>query len=95
MAVKIEIQSTEVKNKSGVAKGSGKPYSINEQVGYLHKSDKPYPEEITVPLQDGQPAYAPGFYGIADQSFYRDRFGQLSIGRLTLIPMAQAAGKAA
>lgn len=92
--MKIEIKSADIQNKSGTSK-QGKPYSINEQTAYVHLEGKAYPVEMRFALQDGAGAYAPGFYVPTDASFFVDRFGQLSLGRLTLSPVAASASKAA
>lgn len=94
MSIKIEVVSAEVATKSGTSSRTGKPYSIREQVGYAHVTDragapKKFPVEIKVPLSDDQTPYAPGFYTVAPCSFYVDRFGGLTIG-LELEPLAAA-----
>lgn len=82
--MKIEIRDTKTDNKSGVAKATGKPYSINEQRGYVHLDGQPYPKEIKFSIKDGSTAYVPGFYSLSDASFFVNKFGGLTVGTLSL-----------
>lgn len=97
--IKIEINSAEVRVKSGTSARTGKPYSIREQEGYAHTFDrhgKPnqYPVRMTILLGDDQAPYAPGAYTLAPESLYTNRFGQLEISPV-LKPINAAALKAA
>lgn len=77
MSIKIEVNSQEVINKSGMG-GNGKPYSINEQIAYAHFGDV-YPEKIKVRLDDGQRPYTTGVYELDPKSFYVGKFGSLDV----------------
>jgi len=93
--IKIEIQSAEVRTKSGVSAKTGKAYSIREQEGYAHTFDRhgkpnPYPVRLTLSLADDQPPYQPGAYMLAPESFYTNRFNQLEVSPI-LKPMVAAA----
>lgn len=95
MSIKIEISSTEVLIKSGVAAKSGKPYTIREQEAYAHTvsqdgSPQRYPSRIKVMLKDNQPPYPAGMYTVAPESFFVDRFDSLDLG-LILKPLPAAA----
>lgn len=90
MAIKIEVKDPTVKNRQGVSKSSGKPYSINSQQAYVHIPGKAYPVEFVITLDDGQMAYQPGIYTLDDSSIYVDRFGGLTVGRVKLLPVARA-----
>ncbi|MDO9449342.1 MAG: single-stranded DNA-binding protein [Rugosibacter sp.] len=99
MSIKIEVSSAEVLTKSGIAAKTGKPYTIREQEAYAHTvsqdgTPQKYPSRIKVMLKDNQQPYAPGFYTIAPESFFVDRFDSLDIG-LILRPINAAAVKAA
>lgn len=85
--MRIEIQSTELFVKSGNAKATGKPYSIRKQDAWAHIDGQPYPVRIGFNLEEGSAPYQPGFYMLNEQSFYVDKFGNLSIGRLLLTPI--------
>ena len=90
--IRIEIRSSEVKVKSGVARNSGKPYEIRSQEGYAHTVDKdgkarPYPQQIEVPLEKDQAAFGPGSYAIAPGSLYVGEYNRLMLGRLLLVPL--------
>lgn len=98
MSIKIEVVSTEVKIKSGIAAKTGKPYTIREQEAYAvtvgrdGQANK-YPQLIRINLGDNQPPYLPGNYVVAPESFFVDRFNGLSLG-LILRPIAAAAAPA-
>jgi len=94
--IKVSVTSTEVRNQSGIAKLSGKPYSLNFQTVWLHLFDKhnqpnPYPEKTEIILEkatDGAALYySPGEYFLSDNSVYVDRSGNLAVApRLQAIP---------
>lgn len=85
--MKIEITNVEVRNQSGISQKSGKPYSIDKQVGYLHLDTQHYPVRFEFSLKTGTKPYDVGFYKIKDSSFFVDRFGGLALfGQLELIP---------
>ncbi len=101
--IQVSVTSTEVRNQSGNAKASGKPYSLNFQTCWFHTCDRtgqklPYPEKAEIILEkdtDGAPLYYPvGEYTLAPSSVYIDRNGNLAISpRLTPIQRApKAAG---
>lgn len=77
--MRIEVKNLELKNKSGQSKRTGKDYSFFEQKAYAHLPDKPYPVEMTLTVDSGQPPYALGFYTLGDKSYYVDKYGQLVI----------------
>ncbi|QEY15132.1 DNA-binding protein [Cellvibrio sp. KY-GH-1] len=83
MSVVIEIASTQVQTRSGTSQ-KGKPYTINEQAAYMHIG-QPYPVQIKINLENGQPPYQPGNYDLHPQSFSADRFGGISV-RPLLVP---------
>lgn len=92
--IKIEIQSSEVKVKSGTSARTGKPYNIREQAGFAftHARDgklNSYPVRMTISLGDDQAPYAPGIYQLAPESIYTNRFDQLEISPV-LKPLASA-----
>ena len=97
--IKIEIQSAEVKTKSGTSARTGKPYSIKEQAGYAftHARDgklNQYPVRVSITLGDDQPPYQPGLYQLAPESIYTNKFDQLEISPV-LKPLAAAVKAAA
>ena len=83
--IKIEVTSTELRAKRGTAK-SGKPYSFREQTAFAHLAGKPYPVEFKVIRNDDEGAYAPGFYTLAPDSVFVDRFGSLGLSA-RLVPV--------
>lgn len=95
--IKVSVTSTEVRNQSGIAKASQKPYSLNFQPVWFHLKDKngtpdPYPTKVEIILEKDPGTQAALFYGIGDytlddSSVYVDRSGNLAISpRLTPVP---------
>ena len=100
--IQISVKSTEVRNQSGNAKASGKPYSLNFQTVYAHTYDRnskpnPYPEKVEIILEkdaNGSPMFWPlGEYTLAPESVYVDRSGNMAVSpRLQkLVPAAKPA----
>lgn len=82
--IKIEIQNTQVRERSGTSPRTGKQYNIREQEGYAYlfdRSGRPnaYPVRIVLTLDADQPAYSVGDYYIAPESIHINRFDQLVI----------------
>lgn len=86
--IKVSVTSTEVRNQSGNAKASGKPYSLNFQEVWVHTSDRkgnpnPYPEKVEVILEKNEQGaalfYPVGDYVLSPNSIYVDRNGSLAI----------------
>ena len=97
--IKIEIQSTEIRVKQGTSARTGKPYSIREQDGYAHTHDRtgkpnPYPVRLSIALEDDRQPYPAGFYTLAPESIYTNRFNQLEISPI-LKPFENSKLKAA
>ena len=96
--IQVSVTSTEVRNQSGTAKASGKPYSMNFQTVWFHTVDRngvknPYPEKAEIILEkDAQGAalfYPVGEYTMAPQSFYVGRNGTPEIAP-RLVPLKTA-----
>jgi len=81
----IDVESTEVKMKSGTSARTGKPYQIREQTAYVHIPPNKYPQPIKVTLNDDAKPYPPGKYMLDDTSFFVGRFDDLQM-RPRLIP---------
>ena len=86
--IKVSVTSTEVRNQSGNAKASGKPYSLNFQEVWVHTSDRkgnpnPYPEKVEIILEKNEQGaalfYPAGEYTLSPNSIYVDRNGSLAI----------------
>lgn len=97
--IKIEVESPQIQERSGTSSKTGKAYRIREQEawGYFHDADgrvQRHPQKIRIALGDEQPPYQPGIYQLAPESFYPDRFGQVSC-RVRLKAVAASAPKAA
>lgn len=79
MQMTVEVNSEEVRTKSGTSAKTGRPYSIREQEGWLFLPDQPYPQKVKLNLEDGEQPYKPGRYGIAPRSFYVGKFGDMQV----------------
>ena len=93
--IQVSVTSTEVRNQSGNAKASGKPYSLNFQTVYVHTYGRdgkknPYPEKTEIILEkneQGQALFYPvGEYTFAPSSIYVSRNGDLAISP-KLVPL--------
>ena len=93
--IQVSVKSTEVRNQSGNAKASGKPYSLNFQTVYVHTYDRngnpnPYPEKVEVILEKNEQGaalfYPVGEYTFAPSSIYVSRNGDLAISP-KLVPL--------
>lgn len=92
--IKIEIDSLEVREQSGVSKTTGKPYHLRFQSGYafvIGPGGKPfkYPEGFELILDADQAPYPPGLYQLHPSSI-RVRDGRLTIVAVALAPVKQA-----
>lgn len=90
MALKIEVKGTEVETRNGVSARTGKPYSIRSQNAYAHTMEsngnpRPFPDRISLNLDDDQHPYAAGMYLLDDRSIYVGDFGRLTLGRPVLV----------
>ena len=82
--IPVEIRSAEVMQKT-VRSKEGKEFLIRDQVGWADLG-KAYPQEIRIPLESGSDPYRPGKYVVHGSCLYVDRYKNLSLGRLKLIP---------
>lgn len=97
--IRIEIESAEVKTKSGIAAKSGKPYSIREQQGWAYTMGRDgkalrHPVKCSLTLRDDQNAYPPGNYTLSPASIYTNKFDQFEVSPV-LEPIQPAGLKAA
>jgi len=81
--ITVELKSRDVFTKKGVATKTGKPFEIHEQIGYV-ELDKPYPQEVRIPVERLDAPYEPGTYLVDSSCLYVNRYGQLQLGRLKL-----------
>lgn len=93
--IKVSVTSTEVRNQSGNAKATGKPYSLNFQEAYFHTHDRngnpnPFPEKVEIILDKNEQGaalfYPVGEYTLSPASVYVDRGGNLALSP-RLIPL--------
>jgi hypothetical protein len=95
--IRIEIETAEVKTKSGIAAKSGKPYSIREQAGWAYVMGRDgqalrHPVKCSLTLRDDQPPYQPGNYQLSPASIYTNKFDQFEVAPV-LVPLAVAEPK--
>lgn len=101
MSIKVEISDETVHVKQGISGRTQKQYMIREQEawGFFFSADgrpHPHPMRIRLSLEDDQAPYPKGTYVLSPESFYPDRWGQVSC-RAKLRPVAAtpAAARAA
>lgn len=92
MSIRIEVKSAAVVENSGVAKATGKPYTIRKQTAWAHVMDqdgKPYeyPARIELQLENDQAPHPVGNYTIAPASFFVGDYDKLAMRRLVLSPL--------
>lgn len=98
--IKIEIKSGTATDRTINTKNG--PMNFREQEAWAHLYDRdgnaqPYPQRILVDLdvRANQLPYAPGLYQLDPSSFFVNRFGGLTVGRIKLRAMPAAAPRAA
>ena len=96
--LKIEIKTTEIVTRTG--NKNGRDWTIRAQEAYAHIQNRngtpaPYPEKITLNLDNGngtrapQPPYAVGAYYLSDSSVYVGDFSSLRLGNPVLLSEAE------
>lgn len=93
--IKIEIESSEVRDLRGESKATGKAYHLRIQSGYafvMGRDGKPqrYPERFEFILDADQAPYPPGLYHL-HPSALAVRDGRLTLSSVALAPVKQAA----
>jgi len=93
--IQVSVTSTEVRNQSGIAKTTQKPYSMNFQTVWLHTFDRagqknPFPEKVEIILDkndQGIPQhYAVGEYQLHPSSIFVGRDGKAGLSP-RLVPL--------
>ncbi|APY15762.1 DNA-binding protein [Brucella sp. 10RB9212] len=84
--IKIEVPSNEINERSGT-RADGSKWTMRSQEIYVDVGDK-YPAKSSISLEDGQAAYAAGFYTLAPNSFRTGEYGRLELNRrIVLAPL--------
>lgn len=96
--IRIEIKDATVETRSG--NRNGRDWTIRSQTAWaftvgLDGKPNPYPERVSITLEDGSQGYAPGVYTLSPQSLYVGDFGRLTLGRPVLVPVQQKPAQAA
>jgi len=84
--VRVEIKSEDIKTFSGVSSKTGNSFSIRSQDCWFYTHKEPYPLKFQITLRDTEEAYKKGFYQIAADSFFINRFNDLGF-RVKLEPI--------
>jgi len=84
---KVTVLAEALGEKSGNAKGSGKPYHFYIQ----HAMCELNGERRRIQLTHDKPedALEPGSYFVGPESFFVDGYGSLKLGRPRLVPVTQ------
>lgn len=86
--LKVIVPTVIVRNMTGTAKASGKPYNLDFQTVYVHTFDRngqpnPYPEKLEIIIdknEHGQAKpYPVGEYQLHPSSIYMDQRGNLAV----------------
>lgn len=91
--VRVEVKGTEVQEHKGTD-GKGRAYTIRKQHGYLDVG-KAYPVEVSIRLNDGQSAFAPGWYELGSSCFYVARYGEVGVDLSKMTAARPSAARAA
>lgn len=80
----VTVSQTAVRELSGNAKTTGRPYHLRFQNAYAHTVDSdgnapPFPEKFEISLRAEQQPYPVGKYVLEASSVYVDRDGRLAI----------------
>ena len=101
MALTVEVKSDAVETRQGTSSRNNRPYTIRSQNAYITVYDAqgnkaPYPERISLNLDDNQQAYPVGTYLLdTDKCIYVGDFGRLMLGRPKLVPVKSSGLQAA
>jgi hypothetical protein len=82
--IKVTVYGLPVREFSGNARESGKPYHLRIQTVYAHIVDEqgnslPVPEKFEIILEKDAHPFAPGEYTLHPSSLYLDRNGKLAL----------------
>jgi hypothetical protein len=92
--IKVEV------NDETITTSTRGAYTFYEQTAwatFLNQEGKPnpHPEKVILQLQKNQAPHKLGSYQIHPSSFYRNRYDQLALGRIVLVPIKQQLSAAA
>ena len=95
--IRVEVESAKVDERGGTIKNgarAGEQYHMREQRAFLYTGGK-YPKEFRINLGE-RPAFAPGLYTIAPESFDVGDFDSPVFKReMVLTPLVDSKSKAA
>ena len=91
--IRVIVKSENVVAKQGTSK-AGKQYNIREQSAALD-TGADFPAAFRIALDKDQPAYKPGAYTFAPESYTVGRYGDVELRYPKLVPLPAQAAKAA
>jgi hypothetical protein len=74
----VTVKSVDVRTMEGVARRTGRPYSMREQMAWVDLG-KAYPQELAILLGDKQDPFEPGVYELREDAVSLDRNRNLQI----------------
>lgn len=87
--MRIEIVNDAVITKNGTSRKTGQAYTLRQQEAVLVLGQYDM-RPLVITLGREQPGYPKGSYSIGPKSFKVTDFGDLTIGRLELVPLKGA-----
>ncbi|WP_345854867.1 single-stranded DNA-binding protein [Shewanella algae] len=94
--VKIELQAPEcnMQSRTFPAKDDKPAVTRHFQIGWMWNGSR-FPVQVQIPLEDGQPPYAPGDYSIHVSNFRANRFQKIELDpfKLILVPYVDKQSK--
>lgn len=95
--MKIIVSSSDIVERKGVAKLSGKDYHLRIQTAYAFTVSAdgvipPFPDKFEILLDPDHAPYAPGNYDLSPSALFVSREGRLEVRpRLTPVPAGKSA----
>lgn len=95
--MKVVISSSDIVERKGVAKVSGKDYHLRIQTAYAFTVSPegvtpPFPDKFEILLESDLPPYKPGNYELSPSAVFVSREGRLEVRpRLTPVPAGKPA----
>lgn len=92
--LKIEIKSSQTRERKGTSERNGKPYHFFIQEAWAHVANAPYPQKIELTWNTQVEVAQVGFYELAPESIYVNRNNKLTLNPI-LVAVQPAKSSAA